>query len=141
MDAFSVHATISKVVQNSKKGNYMAQNQTIKLQNKCPCKLSDCPVYRQMPTRVKATDYKVFFVQQTVNDRFKLDPRYAVLGLFNPNTDKEKIRDTIEQMVTVCDECRKDKEPKMPSCITLNLRPLSSDVFTYCANTLNNHGK
>lgn len=124
----------------------------IELQQRCPCGLADCEIYRQIPLAAKATDQDVFTVSKTVNGNgFRgVEPLYALLQPKNRYIDKDKVIETLQNMNNTCTECRAkhsvytwDKRFR-PARIRVNFLALAcaDEIYGYCVqNHLINPGR
>lgn len=125
----------------------------VELQQRCPCGLADCEIYRQTPLAAKATDQDVFSIDKTVNTngyRGSEQPLYALLHSKNRYVDKDKVLESLEQMKKTCTECRKqhplDKRDKRfrPARIRINFGGLycAEEIYGFCVkNHLINPGR
>lgn len=124
----------------------------IELQQRCPCGLADCEIYRQIPLTAKATDQDVFTVSKTVNSNgFRgVEPLYALLHPKNRYASKDAVIESLEQMHKTCTECRKkhpvytwDKRFR-PARIRVNFLALAcaDEIYGFCVqNHLINPGR
>ena len=122
----------------------------IELQQRCPCGLAQCEIYRQTPLDRNATDQDVFSIARTVNTtgyRGMAQPLYGLLHPKNRYVDKDKVLESLEQMKKTCTECRQ-KHPVYtmfrPARIRINFGALScaEDIYGYCVqNHLINPGR
>lgn len=124
----------------------------IELQQRCPCGLVDCEIYRQTPLAAKATDQDVFSIAKTVNNNgFRgIEPLYALLHSKNRYVDKDKVIESLEQMKKTCTECRQ-KHPVYtwdrrfrPARIRINFGGLfcAEEIYGFCVkNHLINPGR
>lgn len=124
----------------------------IELQQRCPCGLVDCEIYRQTPLAAKATDQDVFSIAKTVNNNgFRgIEPLYALLHSKNRYVDKDKVIESLEQMHKTCTECRQkhpvytwDKRFR-PARIRINFGGLfcAEEIYGFCVkNHLINPGR
>ena len=108
------------------------------LQTKCPCSLENCEVYKNAPTKLKATPEHVFYIQETVNERYRYNPEHAVLCPMDRYASQDIILNAIDDMKETCRQCRaahpinpRDKSYR-PARIELNLYPLPKPVLESC---------
>lgn len=77
------------------------------LQEKCPCSLENCAVYKQMPTRLKIDpNTDKFYVVQVVNERYRYNPEYAILTPVDSCIGDEELCANLDELKTVCQQCR-----------------------------------
>lgn len=124
----------------------------IDLQQRCPCGLADCEIYRQTPLLFKANIEDTFGIAKTVNTdgRRGIEPLYALLQPVHRYIEKEKVIEKLVKMNEQCTECRKkhpiDKRDKMfrPVRIRINFVALScaEEIYGFCVqNHLINPGR
>lgn len=77
-------------------------------QEKCPCSLENCAIYKQTPTRLKIDpNTDKFYVDQVVNESYRCNPEYAVLRPTDLclNSD-ETLCANLDELKAICQQCR-----------------------------------
>ena len=76
-------------------------------QEKCPCSLENCAIYKQMPTIIKINpNTDKFYIDKVVNERYRCNPEYAILRPVNPHISNDVLCANLDALKVVCQQCR-----------------------------------
>ena len=97
----------------------MSYSVKICMSSGCPVTMPDCPHYRNIPVRMRATPSDVWYIESVSQER-GLD--VFTIGLCDKHIAHEQLVESIKQIQNTCTQCRANNRKVCgPSCMYVTL--------------------